>query len=298
MKFSHEKLEHAREIGTFQSPLVVVQQSLHGIRFATALARNSLAYSQSYFGIPLLDNLPWHGKFLSAFINSSFASYLFFLTSSRFGIERYFAAAQCLKLLPVKVPKSENECRFLVEEFDRRAKHGDKDDFESLDQAVFDYFEIDDWDREYIADVVAFDLDFVRHGSKSDAAMSADVDHMKRYASSLAEAIRADVDGSDVAVNCDVITGLNEVAAVAIQFDQPRNRKIGTKSADQFKGSERLAGLLHTPLTSTAKLRRSLHIYDGDCCIVVKHNQRRFWSRARAQDDADSVLAKMFEPVG
>ena len=68
--------------------------------------------------------------------------------------------------------------------------------------------------------------------------------------------------------------------------------------AGQFNDSELLAELLHAPLTSTAKLRRSLHVYDGDCCIIVKHDQRRFWSRARAQDDADSILAKLFEPVG
>ncbi len=295
---AYEKLERPRDSWVYNPTLCIVKQSLQDDRLVGAICREKLVYSRSYFAVPINDAEVWHAKAFSAIMNSSLATYFFFLTSSRLGIDKQIAEQNDLNRLPFKIPKSENECRFLIEEFDQRAKHGDKDDFKSLDQAVFDYFEIDDWDREYIADVVAFDLDFVRHGSKSNAAKPADIDHMKRYASSLAEAIRADVDGSDVAVNCDVITGLNEVAAIAIQFDQPRNRKVGTKPADQFNASERLAELLHTPLTSTAKLRRSLHIYDGDCCIVVKHNQRRFWSRARAQDDADSVLAKMFEPVG
>ena len=42
--------------------------------------------------------------------------------------------------LPIGSSKSESECRFPIEGFDRRAKLGDNGDFESLDQAVFDYF--------------------------------------------------------------------------------------------------------------------------------------------------------------
>ena len=297
-KLAHERLHEPRRIEIYSSPVFLTKQSLQDDRLVGSISFQDVAYSNSYFGIPFDDERTWAFQFLATFLNSSLASYIFFLTSTRFGVDKQISMPNDFGRLPVKIPKSENECRLLIEEFERRAKHGDNDDFESLDQAVFDYFEIDDWDREYIADVVAFDLDFVRHGSKSEAAKPSKVEHLKRYASSLTEAIRADVDGSDVAVNCDVITGLNEVAAVAIQFDQPRNRKVGTKVAGQFNDSERLAELLHAPLTSTAKLRRSLHVYDGDCCIIVKHDQRRFWSRARAQDDADSILAKLFEPVG
>ena len=297
-EMAYQKLEGPRDPWIYDPTMCIVKQSLQDDRLVSAICRSKLVYSRSFFAIPIGNVESWYAKSFAAIINSSLATYFFFLTSSRLGIDKQIAEQNDLNRLPFRIPKSKAECRFLVEEFDRRAKHGDNDDFESLDQAVFDYFEIDDWDREYIADVVAFDLDFVRHGSKSDAAKPSAVEHLKRYASSLAEAIRADVDGSDVAVNCDVISGLNEVAAVAIQFDQPRNRKVGTKDAGQFNDSERLAELLHAPLTSTAKLRRSLHVYDGDCCIIVKHDQRRFWSRARAQDDADSILAKLFEPVG
>ena len=297
-KMEYEKLERPRTPRVYTPTLCFVKQSLQDDRLVGAICLDRLIYSRSFFAIPIGEANSWYSKSFATIINSSLTTYFFFLTSSRLGIDKQIAEQNDLSRLPFKIPKSKDECRFLIEEFDKRAKHGDSGDFESLDQAVFDYFEIDDWDREYITDVVAFDLDFVRHGSKSEAAKPADVEHLKRYASSLAEAIRADVDGSDVTINCDVVAGLNEVAAVAIQFDQPRNRKVGTKSADQFSDSERLAELLHAPLTTTAMLRRSLQIYDGDCCIIVKHNQRRFWSRARAQDDADSVLAKMFEPVG
>ena len=297
-KFAHEKLHEPRRIEIYKAPVFLTKQSLQNERLVGSISFDDVAYSNSYFGIPFQKENVWAFQFLAVFLNSSLAIYIFFLTSSRFGIDKQISMPNDFGRLPFVLPKSESECRCIVEEFNRRAKHHDNDDFESLDQVVFDYFEIDEWDQEYISDVVAYDLDFVRHGSKSKASKPADVEQLKQYASSLVNAMRADIDGSDVSINCDVLTGLIEVAAVVIQFDQQKNRQVGTKAADQFNEGGRLTELLHAPLTSTAKLRRSLHVYDGECCIIVKHNQRRFWSRARAQDDADSVIAKMFESVG
>ncbi len=297
-KFDYEMLQWPRASEIYKSPIWLVKQSLQDDRLTSSVSMNDVAYSNSYFGVPWRNRPLWQSQYLSTLFNSSLAAYVFFLTSTRFGIDKQIAMPNDILRMPVKTPSGKEECRHLLKEFTARVKHSDNDDFDSLDQAVFDYFEIDEWDQEYIADVVTYDLDFVRRGSKSNAAKPADVEHVKQYASSLVEALRADIDSSDVFINCDVLTGLIEVAAVVIQFDQKRNRRIGTKAADQFNEGGRLAELLHAPLTSTAKLRRSLHVYDGDCCIIVKHNQRRFWSRARAQDDADSVVAKMFESVG
>lgn len=298
---ARQKLHEPREIAIYNGPLLLTKQSFQDDRIVAALSLDDITYSNSYFGVPFQTNQLWAFKFVAAFLNSSLATYLFFLTSTRFGVDKQITMPNDINRLPLRSPQSEFECRFVIEEFERRAHAAvvAADDFESLDEAIFDYFEIDEWDREYIDDVVAFDLDFVRRGSKSQAAQPTTTDDVKRYASSLAEALRADLAGSDVTVNCDVVTGLEDVAAVAIQFDLARNRRVGTKPASDFKDGGRLAQLLHAPLTTTAKLRRSLHVYNGEStCIVVKHDQRRFWSRARAQDDANSILAKMFEPVG
>ncbi|HRX82603.1 MAG TPA: hypothetical protein P5307_26230, partial [Pirellulaceae bacterium] len=55
----------------------------------------------------------------------------------------------------------------------------------------------------------------------------------------------------------------------------------------------RLAELLHAPLTSSIQLRRSLIHFEDDRCIIVKLSQKRFWSRARAYDDADSIFDEL-----
>lgn len=64
--------------------------SLHATRFAAAISLESVAYSQSFFGIPMPDIAPWKGKFLATYTNSSLAAYLFMLTNFKFAILKSF----------------------------------------------------------------------------------------------------------------------------------------------------------------------------------------------------------------
>ncbi|MEZ6088703.1 MAG: hypothetical protein R3C05_11895 [Pirellulaceae bacterium] len=57
--------------------------------------------------------------------------------------------------------------------------------------------------------------------------------------------------------------------------------------------SARIAELLYAPLTAEVQLRRSLVHFDDDRCIIVKLAQKRFWSRARAYDDADAIFGEL-----
>lgn len=296
MKYSVAQWPRSESI--YQAFLCLLKQSLQNDRLVATVSSDDVAYAVSYYGIPFGNSPVWRAKFLTSVLNSSLAMYCFFLTSTRFGIDKQIVMPNDLLRLPVRQPSSQSECLALIREFDQRAKKGDHDDFETLDTAVFDYFEIDEWDREYIADVVRFDLEFARRGSKSTAVLPADDDCMIRYADSLLEAIRANLVDSDVIANIDILTGLNDIRAVVVKFDETRKRAVKTTSDDQFVDGRRLANLLHAPMTSSVQSRRSLLMFDDEQCMVIKHAQQRFWSRARAQDDADSIFTKLLQPVG
>ena len=297
-KMSYDHLEHARSASIYQAQLCLFKQSLQDDRLVATLSKSDVAYAVSYYGVSLGEASNWRAKFLASVFNSSLTMYCFFLTSTRFGIDKQIVMPNDLLRLPVRKPISQSDCEALTREFDQRAKKGDHGDFESLDTAVFDYFEIDEWDREYIADVVKFDLEFARRGAKSVAVLPADEDCMIRYADSLLEAIRANLVDSDVTANIDVLGGLKDIRAVVVKFDETRKRAVKTTIDDQFVDGQRLANLLHAPITSSARSRRSLLMFDDEQCIVIKHAQRRFWSCARAQDDADSIFTKLLQPVG
>ncbi len=296
-KMSYQHLEHSRSESIYRANLCLFKQSLENDRLVASLCKNDLAYSRTYFGVPLSEVADFHQKTITAYINSSLAAYCFFLTSTRFGIDKQIVEQNDLTRLPIRIPQSKSDCTALIREYDQRAKSGDDDGFETLDDAVFDYFEIDDWDREYITDVVRYDLDFTRRGSKSQAVIPADDDVMNAYAESLLEAVRANLVDADVVANVEILSGLKDIRAVVVRFDASRKQKIKTSNVDQFIDGRRLANLLHAPIAANSQSRRSLLFFDDQQCIVVKHAQRRFWSRARAQDDADSIFSKLLEPV-
>lgn len=296
-KMQYAQAQWPRAESIYTGNLCLLKQSLQDERLVAALCNHDVAYAVSFYGIPLGDTLDWQGRFLCTVVNSTLAMYCFFLTSTRFGIDKQIVMPNDLLRLPIRIPQKKSDCAALVPEYDRRAKYGDDDGFESLDEAVFDYFEIDDWDREYITDVVRYDLDFTRRGSKSQAVLPADDVVMNAYAESLQEAVRANLIDAEVIANVEILAGLKDIRAVVVRFDALRKQKIKTSNVDQFIDGRRLANLLHSPIAANFQSRRSLLFFDDQQCIVVKHAQRRFWSRARAQDDADSIFSKLLEPV-
>ena len=137
-------------------------------------------------------------------------------------------------------------------------------------------------------------MNFVRHGSDGTSAQSPDEAELANYADTLVKCIRSNLTGGELTVNADILADTQDICCVVIRFDEARNRgvRFADKSQAEFD-SRRLAELLHAPLTSNFQLRRSMIHYDNDRCIIVKLAQKRFWSRARAYDDADSIFDEL-----
>ena len=291
----YETMDRPREPATYEPPLCLIQGSLQQDRLTAAICAKMLIYSRTYFGIPLSGIESWKQKALLSYLNSSLATYCFFLTSTRFGIDKQIAELNDLERLPFTFPNNLEDAGPLADEFWTK-RNTSSSGFDSLDEAVFNFFDVSQWEREYITDVVKYDLDFVRHGSSSTAAEVPKAEELTAYASTLVDSIRSNLSDALLKVNADVITGLSDVCAVVVRFDDKSERAIRSLAVANFDFSGRLAELLHAPLTSAFQLRRSLVMFDNDRCIIVKHAQKRFWSRARAYDDADTIFAELARP--
>lgn len=291
----YQTMDRPRGPAAYEPPLCLIQGSLQQDRLTAAICTEMLIYSRTYFGIPLSRLESWKQKALLSYLNSSLATYCFFLTSTRFGIDKQVSELNDLERLPFAFPSNADDAEPLAHEC-RTRRNTSSTDFESLDEAVFNFFAVSQWERDYITDVIKHDLDFVRHGSSSTAVESPKEEELTTYASTLVESIRSNLSDSSLNVNADVITGISDVCAVVVRFDEKLKRPVKSVDVANFDFAGRLAELLHAPLTSAFQLRRSLVMFDNDRCIIVKHAQRRFWSRARAYDDADTIFAELARP--
>lgn len=291
--FHYRTMEHARDPEIYEPPYFLVQRSLQDDRLVGAVCTKEIIYSRNYFGIPVSSAKSWRLELLNAYLNSSLATYCFLMTSTTFGIQMQIPEKNDIDRLPFKDVANPTEIGELLKALDHSTKYFDKVEFNLLDDAVFDFFELQSWEREYISDTVKYDLDFLRHGTKAASIQPPEENSLYLYADTLVKHIRGNLSAGDLKVNADVYTDLTDLGCVVIRFDETRNRgvRLASTSSDDF--SSRLAKLLHSPLATGIQLRRSLVHFDNDRCIIVKLAQKRFWSRARAYDDADSIFDEL-----
>lgn len=291
-RFQYAKMEHARDPKIYRAPLFIIQQSLKNDRLVGALCDKNVVYSQSYFGIPAKREDRWRLELINAYLNSSLAMYGFFLTSSKLGFDRAIATNSDIERLPFRRVETADECIELLSVVNKLSETDDLD-LTLLDQAIFDFYNLSKWKREYITDTIQFDLDFVRHGSNSHSVEIAEENELSLYADTLVKHIRSNLSAGGFTANADVYADLSDLGCVVIRFDETRNRGVQFASTSKDDFSSRLAKLLHAPLATGFQLRRSLVHFDNDRCIIVKLAQKRFWSRARAYDDADSIFDEL-----
>lgn len=287
-QFTYVELEHARDRSIYQGPLCLVKQSLQDDRFASAICDRSVVYSFSYFGIPFKSKDRARLEALCVYLNSSLAVYALMMTATRFGIDKQIAMPNDIQRFPFRSDAADDEYDALA-----RLCRSSETDLNVLDEAVFEFFGLERWQRDYVKDTVKYDIDFVRHGSKSESVRPSDEDDLRAYANTIVRFVRGNLAAGELSVNADIVTNLPDLGCVVIRFDEGRNRGVRVADPPESNFSSRLANLLHAPLASNIQLRRSLIHFDDDQCIIVKLSQKRFWSRARAYDDADSIFDEL-----
>ncbi|MEX1041187.1 MAG: N-6 DNA methylase [Pirellulaceae bacterium] len=291
-RFTYTELEHARAARIYRGPIFIVRQSLQEDRLVGTICDDDVVYSRSYFGVPMQRSDRWRLDLLNAYLNSSLAMYCFFMTATRFGIDRQFAEQNDFARLPFRDVDSPDECEEIRNVLRTLAKQ-ESPDLALLDNAVFDFYRLPQWQREYVTDTIQYDVDFVRHGKNSRGILPAADAQLQLYADVIVKAIRGNLATEDLAVNADIITGLTDLRCVVVRFDETRNRGVRFTDTADDDFSSRISALLHAPLATGVQIRRSLVHFDEDRCIIVKHAQARFWSRARAYDDADSIFDEL-----
>lgn len=291
--FEYKTMEHARDPRIYKAPVFLAQQSFQDDRLVGAKCRSDVVYSRTYFGIPVDTAEEWRLDLVNAYINSSLAMYCFVMTATRFGINKQIAEQNDFDRLPFRIVDTKTDAKLLSTILRKLEKRYDRNGLELLDKAIFEFYELPNWQREYITDTIRYDLDFVRHGSDAESVQPANEDELRSYADTIVKFIRSNLSAGELSVNADTIADLTDLHCVVIRFDEARNRGVRTTNARDGNFSSRLAELLHAPLTSGIQLRRSLIHFDEDRCIIVKLAQKRFWSRARAYDDADTIFDEL-----
>ena len=228
--------------------------------------------------------------------NSKIAVYYHFLTSGRFSAYRPKLSREDILSLPIP-PPTEGLLKGI-------------ENYSKLDNFTFDLFGLKDAERVLIEDTVEYKLDDLIRGNRSKGRQSTtagesneDEAHMRSYCSYFLRVLKAGF-GSERAVTATIYRCQTESVPyrlVAFALGQNSYNEIEIKDIRSNSLLSELDRMNHLYKNANGGIykNRNVRIYevikDIPTVVVIKPDQKRFWTRSMGLQDGDEVALDIFK---
>lgn len=276
------------------------------------------AFNHSVHAILLNDTQDWKYKLIIGILWSSFARYYLFLTSANWGVWHDKVLIDERLQLPVILDESNKATNKIISVVDKlRSYHPKKKDVlypngvlevnidgerrkleNELDDAVFELYGLNEEQKDLIRDCCEVTLPFFYKPFDSVGAMPAvrgnDLSWIENYALIFARRWNAYLgDAAEMRAEVHVGAHGNMVAVEFFPADKTDPWNLYPKSDSWQYVLEQIGNTLPQPLgTSQILVDGVVHVVSDDAVIVIKRNEKRFWTRSLAREDADATLCK------
>lgn len=308
-------LHRVRDLGIYRGPVVVTRRfPKHDqwCRFAGAVVSRDVAYDEKFFGVSFADVTGDQlelAHFFSGIFNSSLATYVLFLTSGVWGVERDEVRAQDIRALPIPSPFEHRAAAMRVSRVAREAYAQGIDAQEdtslrrALDDAVFALYGLSDADRVLVRDFVDLTVQVKMrgHAAAARAASRPTARQLDSYARRLTATLAPMLDAlGERQIRAEIFPlSDSPLHAVYLHYEDrsrggaaPVHLTIRHDAARLEELSGALADLLAQPIGDVAYARCTLRAYADAAVVIAKPAQRRYWTEAAALQDADAILAE------
>jgi len=293
----------------FNAPLILVKEGLKNNRFCAAYVSFKAVFLNAVYGINSTTYSPTFLKTLVGYLNSKFATYYLFFMSSTWGIERERVKLNELLSIPI--------IRFTDEYLDSIAKKVDKiihlksdpfTDKESYLQPVEEQLDIlfykglgfSSIEIILIEDFFHSTLNFFFKKNKSPALFSSSIEENKRYAQYLCKSYNDYIDYDEDLTAWSIVFDLNSrvplnVVVLYLNQEKEADSVIQLPQKEIGKILKQMEEYTYQEYAESIYYRRFFRYYDDDKVYIIKPNEKRFWSRSMAINDADEIVAEILK---
>lgn len=299
----------------FDPPIVIIKEGTKDSEFCCSYLTSRTAFLSSVFGISVRNkNVKFH-KTLVACLNSSLASYFYFITSSSWGVDKggriQFNDALSFPGLPWKMQK--NAIDQLAEKVDeiiemRNSINLVTDWVEKLtaiqkeiDKIIYKEFEFSLSEISLIDDVLNYSSVLHNRYIKSGAEGFANIERdIVPYAEMMLSIINSTLNRIDKGVWIEVISskGIKD-PLIVIALNLNNYESYGTCKISQNENISQLLRDINTKIyeqySESVFYRKVVKYYTDSKIYFIKPNQKRFWSISQAMNDADGVLLDLMK---
>ncbi len=303
-KFDQDRAERPRPREIYKGPLLLVGEYMQGRpRPVTAIVERDLVYTDAYFGVSFSGTQSEADYLVAGILGSALASWYFLMTGSAFGLWIRRLKLADIKTMPVPDLEKAVESGTgqhvakLARIFHRKTP--DNDDWESLDSAVFDLYELDKRDRIVVRDGL-FRASWQWKQGRLESAEPAAGCHLSDYARAFVSSIDEWLyTANERRLRAEIYEPTPSDPLRAIRFvledrPPPSTTKVVQPGGPLREVLARVGMRLNVPLTRELTGLRELRVHDRREVVIVKPAARRFWLGSAALDDARSVLTESF----
>jgi hypothetical protein len=273
-------------------------------------------FTNAINGIKLKSPEEWKYKAILGILWSSLARYYFFMTSSNWGLWHHeIHLDDELLQLPIVLDNSNPATEKVISIVDKlRSYHPQKQDIfypdgipqekiESrrrewegeLDEAVYELYGLNEEQRDLIRDLCEVTLPFYYKPLDSIGAMPAveqsDLSWIEKYVHIFCRRWNPYL-GDEEEMRAEVHVGAHGNIVAVEFFSSDKGDPWSLKPKDDTWGYilEQIGKALPQPMgTSQIILDGLVHVVSDSSIIIIKRNEKRFWSRSLAREDAEII---------
>lgn len=244
-------------------------------------------------------------KFLVSFLNSDLVKYMLFLTASSWGIERERVLLNELMDLPSPFHSEDKDVKeIVVKAFDeiislRRGIMQHEIEIKKYERIIFDQFaklfRLTYKDIVLIEDTMTFNLGLFKDGHASKGLYRTNLAENKAYAQVLCEELNLFLQSSKTKTWISIfdVQIKDPLNLVVLHFGNTMAEElIDVRSITELREQfNKLDKYIIQKKAHSIYVQKHIRYYDSNSVYVIKPNQKRFWSRTQAMEDASSLIA-------
>lgn len=286
----------------YYGPHVLIKSGLSDKQVCASYIEADCTFDDKVLGLKM-DSVEWM-KAVTAVINSKLATYYLFLISASIGIEREEIKTHEVYDLPMlEDPDLIRELSELMDEIIqiKEASPIFKPDISALenkiDQCIYRGFQLTQNDQVLIEDFYELTTGLLFEGHKSTSLRTVSSAENQSYARLISAQINKFLSSNKLMVNAaafDIQRGF-PLNMIRLSFDSTK-KDVELFDANRYKMD--LEALNQYTLQQYAKniyIQKEIKYFDGNIVYIVKPNQKRFWSRSMAVNDANNLIYEILK---
>ncbi len=282
----------------YEGPHILVKEGIEDGRVCAGFTDRPCSFRDTITAIHAPPEETLRLKALTAYLNSSLASYMLFLISG-WGIDRRRVKKGEVLMLPGAILDNQPAVQKLANLLDAYCRTGRNATRlgirHQVDDVVFDSFELAEWERQLVSDMLRTSVDYVHNRQKSVALDAPTVQDLESYSRAFVSVFGQVLAANGRGLSTVVYTGSSALRLVSFH--------LTGAGADAQTLKIRHDDRLDSVLTNLDRQilqregvnlyrRRHLRYFEDRAVHIIKPAELRCWTPSAAFQDADETLAQ------